>query len=122
MHPSTHLGVPEQLHHTPLIGGESSDLPDDRSNELGLGRLHALALAGAGGSGDGGGGESLVDARSEVYNRESEVQHAARVERRYDDALVRAIFAGVLTEGVDSVFTTLITAARASFRSRASGG
>ena len=30
----THLGVPQQLHHSPLVRREPSNLTDDRANEL----------------------------------------------------------------------------------------
>jgi hypothetical protein len=47
------LRVPQQLHHPSLVRRESSNLPNDRSYKLGLGRLHTLALAGTDGFRDG---------------------------------------------------------------------
>lgn len=43
----THLGVPQQLHHSSLIGGEPRNLPNHGPHKLGLGRLDTLALTGA---------------------------------------------------------------------------
>jgi len=60
------LAVPHQLHYSSLIWGKSSNLPDNRANEGGLGRKVALAVAGLSNLFNGSGGVTRVESIAHV--------------------------------------------------------
>ena len=72
----THLRVSQQLHNPPLVGCESSNLPDNRANEFGSCRRNALAVAGLDLLLNGSRGVALVEANSEVYDTQKQAVRA----------------------------------------------
>lgn len=88
-----HLGVPQQLHNSSLIGRESSNLPDNRAHELGALGGDTLALTGADSLGDRSGREALVETNTEIYRKHADIV-SAEVHGKSEqiDALERAIF------------------------------
>lgn len=71
-----HLGVPQQLHNSSLIGREPSNLSDNRAHELSALGGDTLAVTGADSLGNGGGGEALVKTDSGVYRKQTFVGSA----------------------------------------------
>ena len=89
----THLGVPQQLHYSSLVGRESSNFPDNRAHKLGALGSNALAVTGADSLGDGGGGVALVETDAEIYRKQTDIVSAeVHTEDEHIDGLERAIF------------------------------